>query len=169
MSDFGDSSDAKLINKAIAYSTRLLASREYSRKSLTLKLRSKGYSIGQSNAALDYLVENNWQSDQRFCESFIRRRVLKGQGETRISYELSQHGLQNAMISKAFEEEPVDWQALCDQVCDKKSASLVSGEPLKNKIKLERFLKYRGFSSEQIRNSISKVNLTRSISGDYDQ
>ena len=153
----GLDSDQKLLNKSIAYSTRLLANREYSRKSLEQKLRQKGFSKSIAVQTLEYLTSNNWQCDQRFSESFVRSRINKGQGETRIRYELSQHGVNQQMIEQAFSCNSVDWQELCEQVCERKSNILSHTDKLKSKLKLERFLKYRGFSSEQIYAAINKV------------
>lgn len=169
MTNWGNDSEAKLVNKAIAYTTRLLSSREYSRKSLTQKLALKGYSRSQSEKALEFLIANNWQCDIRFAESFIRSRVLKGQGESRINYELSQHGINSHKISELLEQQDVDWQELCNRVCEKKVNTLSAGDDLKSRIKIERFLKYRGFNGEQVRQAIAKTINCRSDSGDNDQ
>ncbi len=164
--NLGSDKNHKIINKGIAYSTRLLASREYSKIGLTKKLFEKGYSKTQANEVLDYLLENNWQSDERFCESFIRSKINKGCGEQRIRFELAQHNLSQHLIDKAFEMQSEDWQALCDKVCEKKARSIDWTEALKAKQKIERFLKYRGFSGSQIQKAIYKNLPKQETSGE---
>ena len=56
---------------------KLLALREHSRKELENKLRQKGCSADDIIIALDRLEEENFLSDRRFCESYIRSRLRK--------------------------------------------------------------------------------------------
>jgi regulatory protein len=154
MSEADTVSSTKRINKAIGYACRLLGMREYSQKSLRLKLTQKGYIDQEIEATVEFLLDNNWLSDLRFCEVYIRSKANRGQGLQRICFELKSKGITQEMINQVLVEEPVDWQKVCDETCERKAANSGSMLELKTQQKLERFLRYRGFTGEQIRSSI---------------
>jgi len=148
--------DPKRVNKAIAYACRILGMREYSQKMLQQKVLNKGYDLAETSQVISFLLENNWLSDQRFCEVFVRSKVNRGQGLTRIRFELKEKGISGEMLDAVLTQQPICWQDICNQVVERK----VSISSLKNNIKarqkLERFLRYRGFSGEQVRISINQ-------------
>lgn len=170
LTDFSDEIDTKRVNKAIAYASRLLSMQEYSQKMVREKLKSKGYFEQEIEQAVEFLLENNWLNDERFSESFIRSRVNRGQGKTRILFELGQKGIDSAQAEEYMDALDVSWQFICDQTTQRKLQSLSSERDLKTRQKLERFLRYRGFSSCEIRHSITKYfKQTGVSSGEYDE
>lgn len=72
----------------------LLARREHSRKELTLKLAQKGYPDDDIREAIDWAVAHQFQSDDRFGRSLMRRRA-SNLGDRAIEAELSWHALQS--------------------------------------------------------------------------
>ena len=148
--------DRKRVNKAIAYACRVLGMREYSKKSICQKLKLKQYNSKEIELVIEFLLENNWQSDKRFSEAFVRSKISRGQGLNRIQYELAQKGISQLMIEQAISEQKVCWQEICDDVTERKVASASIENNMKGRQKIERFLRYRGFSGEQIRISINK-------------
>ena len=148
--------DPKRVNKAIGYACRVLGMREYSQKSMRQKLQLKQYNSAEIDQTIEFLLENNWLSDQRFCDVFVRSKVNKGQGQARIQYELSQKGISQLMIEQAILEQDIDWQVVCDDVAKRKVDSASIKNNIKDRQKIERFLRYRGFSGEQIRKSMNK-------------
>lgn len=159
---------AKQVNKAVAYACRLLGIREYSKKLIKGKLREKGYEPDVTSRTLEILVENGWLSDQRFCSAFVRSRVAKGQGLMRIQFELSQKGISGAMFESTIESLEVDWQAICDATAKKKIASVKDIKDLKDRLKVERFLQYRGFSNSEIRIAMKKhIKRMGEITGEH--
>ncbi|TQV76580.1 regulatory protein RecX [Aliikangiella marina] len=144
----------KSLNKAIAYACRLLGVREYAQKMILKKLTDKGFDNKIALQTLEFLVDNGWQSDQRFCESFIRGRVAKGQGYRRIKFELAQKGIDEQLSRNGFEQLEIDWQEVCNSVAIKKIATIKDIRESKARLKVERFLQYRGFSNDQIRTAI---------------
>jgi len=161
-----NSSDASVeLQKAIASGCRMLAIREHSKKQIRAKLLKKGFSKTLINLCIDYLIEHDWLSESRFCNAFIRSRVNKGQGLQRVVAELSQQQIAQSTIKQQLAIEEIDWQSVCEtallkkisvfSVDDKKnlegkSQYLVSVD-MKEFKKLESFLRYRGFSNEEIR------------------
>ena len=147
---------AKQVNKAIAYACRLLGVREYSRKMIRGKLADKGYDAEIASQVIEFLIENGWQSDERFCESFIRGRAAKGQGLKRIQFELTQKGIDEMMVQTVLESLAIDFQAVCDSVAAKKVAIVKDIRDIKKRLKVERFLQYRGFLNSEIRKTMDK-------------
>lgn len=135
----------------------LLARREYSRAELAARLAAKQVPSDEIDACLEDLAAREWQSDSRFAASFIRTRILRGQGKRRIESELHQRGVDTATIQSALsdvvEQEAVDWFELAREVLEKRFDS--AGEGPKERAKRERFLLGRGFDFEQIRYALS--------------
>jgi len=161
--------DEKKVNRAIAYASRLLGMREYSQKTLFDKITGKGFEREIAQQAIEFLKENNWLSDQRFCESMVRGKVAKGQGMSRISYELVQKGVAKSLVEDVLAEMNVDWQQVCNKVTAKKMAISPLTKDIKSRQKIERFLRYRGFTSSEIRRSIEhNLNNMGETTGEYD-
>jgi regulatory protein len=166
----------KETQKAIASGCRMLAIREHSTKQLEEKLAKKGFSEEGVAEAIDYLNSENWLSESRFCNSFIRSRYEKGQGLLRIVAELKQQNISMPVITAELAELELQWQECCERVLWKKlrnatfepqlfseiyrgarEESATTSISFKEKVKLENFLRYRGFSSEEISYSMKKI------------
>ncbi len=87
-------SEVNLLSKAVA----ILSAREYSEKELRQRL--KRYS--DNEAAIDEVVtrlqRENWQSDERFVETFVQSREQRW-GNQKILQALSQHDLDSEQLS----------------------------------------------------------------------
>ncbi|MWJ27185.1 regulatory protein RecX [Halomonas sp. ZH2S] len=131
----------------------LLARREHSRAELRLRLARKGHAADEIEACLDTLAEQGLQSDTRFAESFVRSRVMRGQGPIRIRGELFQRGIDKNLardaIDAVIEQERIDWFALAGQTLSRRFS--MPGDTPKERARRERFLASRGFDFEQIR------------------
>lgn len=128
-----------------------LARREHSVQELSQKL-SKRFAEDKRlvDRALEKAIADGYQSDQRFAEAYARSRVNKGFGGERIANELRQKGISTDLIEQAVAElETVDAErdALA-YTWQKKYNS--PPQNFNEKMKQVRFLRYRGFSSEQI-------------------
>lgn len=163
-------SDPKRVNKAISYACRVLGMREYSEKMLRQKISAKGYNIDETDQVIEFLLENNWLSDWRFCECFVRSKVARGQGLLRIRFELADKGISILILESVLAELSICWQDACDNVTIKKMTSSSLQNTPKDRLKLERFLRYRGFSGEQIRKSVNKyINQAGVKPGEHDE
>jgi regulatory protein len=127
----------------------ILAGREYLQSQLAEKLAKKFDNSSYIPEVLERLVEDNLQSDHRFIEAFIRSRISRGQGETRIRLELKQRGANIALVSQLLAEAEVDWYELALQTATHKFGQ---SQPVdaKEKAKRMRFLQYRGYNFDQI-------------------
>jgi regulatory protein len=127
----------------------MLAGREYLQSQLAEKLAKKFDNSAYIPEVLERLVEENLQSDHRFIEAFIRSRISRGQGETRIRLELKQRGANLTLASQLIAEADVDWYELALQTATSKFGQSQPGDA-KEKAKRMRFLQYRGYNFDQI-------------------
>lgn len=127
----------------------LLARREHSLRELHNKLERR-FPEDQVAQALQTLAAEGLQSDSRFAEAFVRQRSQRGYGPLRIRQELRQRGISDALVAETLESCDVDWYEALEGVVERK----YGGHPatdLKEKARRQRFLLYRGFAGEQIR------------------
>lgn len=135
-----------ILRKACFY----LGRRDYSRKELQDKLLKKyGKVVDEMvEEILDFLEEKGWQSDERFEEVFVRSKIRKGIGPSRIKRELKLKGV-DLKENKQIEE--TDFSAIAeDSIAKKYRKDLLMWEEMdyedkqKLKAKINRFLAYRG-------------------------
>jgi regulatory protein len=135
---------------------KLLALREHSQRELINKLLVKGYPRNVIENIVEQLAEQGWQNDQRFAESYTRRRVMKGYGPIRIQYELQQIGVEDFCINAVMKEAEKNWSEILKELylrkyCDDKSLTR------REWAKRNRFLQQRGFSNEMIMNLFKQL------------
>lgn len=126
-----------------------LARREHSRFELQQKL-SKRFDSAESliNRALDKAAADGYLSDERFAEAYSRSRNNKGFGRERIANELMQKGVDATLIADALAQvQDTDNRALSHTW--RKKFNHVP-QDFKEKMKQIRFLRYRGFTQEEI-------------------
>ena len=122
-----------------------LSRREHSRLELRQKLQQKEFSSSVDlEALLDGLEEANYQSDSRYAESFVRSRILKGQGELKIRQLLMQRGVSRSLVDIALDEAEVNWWDLAERQREKRFGTEYPTD-LKARAKQVRFLLMRGF------------------------
>jgi len=138
--------DTRCYQSALGY----LARREHSRLELIQKLSKKTFSAGVDLPSLcDDLEASNYLSDERFAEMFVRSRVMRGQGEMKIRYELRQRGVKEYLIDAAVLEEGVDWLLLAREQREKRFGQEIPKD-FKERARQSRFLAGRGFSGDII-------------------
>ncbi len=131
------------------YFLHLLGRREYGRAELRRKAEEKDYATELIEAVLAQLAADNYQSDTRFLESFIRHQSQRGQGPLKIRQLLRQKGLEEASINTALAE--LDWQEIAEQLYQRK----YNGQPIQSpqeRAKRQRFLLQRGFNFSHFHN-----------------
>ncbi|MGQ4878463.1 regulatory protein RecX [Billgrantia sp. LNSP4103-1] len=135
---------------------RLLARREYSRAELVQRLGARGHSAETIAACLDELGAEGLQSDARFAESFLRSRVLRGQGPLKVRAELERRGVERALIAavlaEAEREGGIDWFELAADALARRFSH--SHDSPRERARRERFLASRGFDFEQVRHAL---------------
>ncbi|ALE01536.1 regulatory protein RecX [Candidatus Pseudothioglobus singularis] len=125
---------------------KMLMRREHSKLELFNKLQLKGYDDEIIDSAITQLVEQNYQSDERFAEAFILMRFNQGKGPVRIASELKLRGI------SSFNLSDFDWFKSAKEIRKKKFGDIVSLD-FKEQAKQKRFLQSRGFNLDQINQS----------------
>jgi regulatory protein len=132
----------------------LLARREHSYKELQTKLSRRFDDADLVAQQLDELIADNLQSDSRFCEIFVRSKIQQGQGPQRISQELKHRGIDNALVQQWLWRADIDWYELLQQLYSRRYRDIEPADQ-KERAKRMRFLQYRGFSFDLIRQVLS--------------
>lgn len=146
-----DKAELEIYQRAI----RLLSSREHSRLQLFRKLTDKGFDAELVNDVLEQLAQQNLQSDERFTEGFIHSRILRGQGPIRIQLELHERGSSDELIDQHLDFSAPLWSARAEEVRRKRFGDALP-EDYQTRAKQARFLQYRGFTPEQIRQALGQ-------------
>ena len=133
---------------------RWLARREYARVELQRRLHGKGYSEAAVDATLERLLELDLQSDQRFTESYIRARTVRGYGPLRIRAELGERGVSRDMIATILDLNDDHWQQLATDALMKRHP--VAPTDSAERARRERFLRYRGFVQQQVSRAMAQ-------------
>jgi regulatory protein len=144
--------DDKLLTRVRFTALDLLGRREHSRRELGSKLSVRfdlPVTAPEIQLSLDRLAMDGYQSDQRFAEVFVRSRRARGYGPLFIEQELRQRGVAMELIIAAVDRGSEEWLSLAgDQKRKKFGVGAVTA--LKEKAKVVRFLRYKGFLQPQV-------------------
>ncbi len=141
----------------------LLARREHSREELLQKLLKRfrdndGSTCAYIPAVLDDLEQQNYQSDSRFAEAYVKHRANSGKGPLRIIQELRERGVSEDLISAFVISDDERWELMAADIAHRRFANVKSAGDHDTKMKLQgkqlRFLQYRGFTFDQINRAI---------------
>ena len=130
-------------NKCYAVALNMLIRREHSQLELSNKLQLKGFDDAEIKHSINLLIEQKYQSDERFSEAFILMRYNQGKGPVIISSELKKRGIES------FDLPIYDWFKLAKEVREKKFGKNLSLD-YKTQAKQKRFLNSRGFNFDEI-------------------
>ena len=133
---------------------RLLGSREHSTFELRTKLLRRGYSDTDILATVARLKSQDYLSDERFTEAYIRFRLSRGDGPLKIRAQLLKRGIENSLISKFLRNDESFWLTQALAVDRRIRESPPVSEPHRTEQELRsrraRRLKNRGFPARII-------------------
>lgn len=157
--------DVELLrSKASAY----CALSEHCLSEVADKLLSWGASSEQKEQILDWLQDENYISEERYCRAFVADKIrFQGWGKQKISMALAQKRLPKPLVREALDAFPEDeYLAKLSELAARKSRQLASANPQpltsddpqpltaaeqqQFNAKLLRFLASRGFSFSDI-------------------
>ncbi|MEO0443609.1 MAG: regulatory protein RecX [Pseudomonadota bacterium] len=139
-------------NTALGYLSR----RDYSRLELYQRLISKGYQSYLINDVLDKLQEDNYQSDERFAECYIRSRVDSGDGPLKIKIALRGKGICDSLTLALMDKLAINWFDQVKLLKEKRFGDVDSND-LNEITQQARYLKNKGFYQEHIESVISYI------------
>jgi regulatory protein len=149
MSDSGDLSYRKAQNSAL----RILAHREHSVAELTQKLIRRGYASDVVQRVIVECLRLNYLDDQRVARQVLERIKRRGFGSHRVRSELLKKGLPGEKSGNDLGEgmSSSEEHIVARRVALKKWESLKRDpDPAKRKLRLQRFLRSRGFSESVV-------------------
>jgi len=144
-----DESRRDEFNQLLAKGIYLLGMREHGVQELTDKLNARSESVDVVLAVIDELIENDYLSDERFTESYIRSRTNRGFGPIKIKSELKSKGISNRLIGEFLDGGSAHWFDVARDLYTKKYVS-VKAKDYKEWTKRARFIQSRGFTMEHI-------------------
>lgn len=140
---------------------RLLGRREYSRKSLKKKLQEK---FPEEEILIEAVLfefqKNNWISDVRYAEEFIREKSeYSGWGPMKIIQKLREKGIEKEIIQECLEMifSKKQQHKKAQQLAEEKWRLLYKKTAPDRKVAVQRFLVSRGFSFQLV------VEVTQSL------
>ena len=128
----------------------LLMRREHAVAELQKKLNARDYDAGIVAEVVEQLANEGLVSDDRFTEAFVRYRRNSGYGPRRIQSELRERGVSEKIQSTYLDSGDPQWFEQAAQVQSKRFGDGLP-EDFKERARRARFLQYRGFTGEQIR------------------
>jgi regulatory protein len=139
--------------KALNSTLRILARRDHSTVELIHKLTRRGYETDVIERVVAECSRMNYLDDGRATRQLIAGMIRKGLGTCRIRHELHKRGLDGELAEAQLRASmtPAEEQSLARRVAHRKWTAL-AGEPNSQKklLRLQRFLRYRGFSDSLI-------------------
>jgi regulatory protein len=130
-----------------------LARREYGRRELIGKLVQRGCKEEVATRIVAALAAEGLVSDERFVEALLHVRRMRGYGPLYIRRELEEKGIDRSTIERWLDVGSRDWVEDVKRVNKKKFGGKHPAS-LAERAKQTRFLQYRGFTHEQIRQAL---------------
>lgn len=128
----------------------LLMRREHTVVELQKKLNARDYDADIVAEVVEQLADEGLVSDDRFTEAFVRYRRNHGYGPRRIQSELRERGVSEKIQAAYLDVGDSQWLEQAAQVKSKRFGDDLPAD-FKERARQARFLQYRGFTSEQIR------------------
>jgi regulatory protein len=146
----------KPAQSAKAYAVWLLARQDYSAAALRRKLASKNYDEAEVEDAMVFVIGNRYQDDGRFAEQ--RSRGIENRaGNRRIEMTLRQKGIEADLAKSQVQQLAPEEERVLHAVAKFQAQVKRDGMTQELKLKIYRFLAYRGFSSKAIRAGIESL------------
>ena len=141
--------EAEGYQESYAAALRLLARREHSRLELRHKLLVRNFTESAVESVVARLVDSGLLSDQRFAEVYARSRFERGYGPLRIRAELDERGVGAGLAERTLADLCCPWIESAQRQRSKRFGRRLPGD-FKDRAKQMRFLRQRGFTSDQI-------------------
>lgn len=132
----------------------ILSRREHSVSELRNKLIRFNPDPNDLKDVIERLITSNFLDDKRFASAFIRSKAESGYGPNYISQYLTKKGIPSDKYDIYSLE--IDWEDKCLTQFNKKRRNKEIN--FKEKEKILRFLAYRGFSYEIIKNALKEFD-----------
>ncbi len=146
--------------KALHTALRILTPRDHSKYELIQKLKQRGFSREDIDAAISSCKRFDYINDGRTAQAYIRQLKRKGYGKKRIQLELNKKGLKGTRIQSILDQSvsETDEQGSAERILKKNIKRFErEKDALKRRDKIYRFLHARGFSQGVIAETIKRI------------
>ncbi|WP_232834859.1 regulatory protein RecX [Pleomorphovibrio marinus] len=136
------------------------AYQERCKSEIKTKLEEYGYPEEKVDLLLQRLALEGFLNENRFASAFVRGKFsIKKWGKVRIRQELKLREIPEIYIKSALNEinEEEYWETLI-YLTERKWRLTKETNPLKKKAKVQRFLMFRGFEQDLIKEAMDQVN-----------
>lgn len=133
---------------------QILTPRDHSVLELRRKLIKRRIDSAKIDAIVEYLLEFDYLSDERFTETYVKQRINKGDGPLKIRANLQQRGIDESLIVDALEIDEEEWVAHARNVVQKRYGAVEGESPtlgFNEWSKRGKFLTNRGFPAHLVR------------------
>ena len=148
----------KPAQSAKSYAVWLLSRQDYSAASLRRKLSSRAYDDSEVEDAMQFVIDNKYQNDARFAEQRSRGAENRA-GNLRIEMTLRQKGIEADLAKSQVQQLAPEEERVLHAVGKFRDHVRRDGMTQELKVKIYRFLAYRGFSSKAIRTGIESLGV----------
>lgn len=140
----------------VAKAEQYCASYEQCRSSVKDKLAQWGADKELAGRIVDYLVENEYIDERRYCRLFCESKLhLQKWGRNKIQYQLRMKQIDQETIDEALDNlDPVQYSETLSQLVHSKSRSIKESDPRKRQAKLMSFLASHGFTLGEIHEAL---------------
>lgn len=123
------------------------------------KLEELGLDPSQMDPMVGKLIEEGFLNEERYAEAFVRGRFsVKKWGKIRIRQELKMREIPEDTIVRALKLiDGDDYLSVLRYLAERKLKLTEDANPLKRKAKVQRFLLFRGFENDLIRDVVEQL------------
>ena len=142
-----------------ARALRILGSRMLSRRELMNKLKEKGETEEDAEAAVDFLESMGFIDAAESAAALVRHYSKRGYGPARVKDELYRRGVPKELWEAAMEELPEDTEAI-DALIDRRLRDLSDVREVK---RVTDMLLRRGYSYEQVKSAMLRRDIREEL------
>jgi len=137
---------------AYTYAVRLLAGREYNTREMSERLVGREYGEETIAVVLKQLKCDNYLSEQRYAEAFLRSRMKRGEAPWLAAQKARQKGAEASVLQAVLAEvsEHYDDEQVCRELLDQRDPSGLRFDEERVWQRQARFLRNKGHNSATI-------------------
>ena len=145
-------SDAELQTKAEQYCAR----EEQCVSGVRRKLNDWGATPATADRIVQHLIDERYIDERRYVRLYCQGKLrIQRWGRNKMAWELRGKGIADALIAEGLDSlSPEEYAATLDKVAQAKRATLRGDDDYEKQRKLTAYLLSRGFTMEEIRDSI---------------
>ncbi|MDQ6979398.1 MAG: regulatory protein RecX [Mariprofundaceae bacterium] len=137
---------------ACTQAIRWLARREYCRQEMLQKLIIKGHEQAVAMVVVNYLAQNDYMSERRYAEAYLRSRLHRGETPTLAAHRARQKGVDEKMLQHVLQDNLAHYDAklACKTWLNKRDPEGLRHQDQRMWARLARFLCHKGFESSLV-------------------